>query len=229
MRALADSSLPEGIRFVNQVFWYERVGALRNRPCVFLDRDGVVVEEVNYLHRREDVHLVPGIKELILTARELNYAVGLVTNQSGIARGYYDWIAFENIQREIADLLCCGADPFDFIAACGTHPEATIEALRVPAHSWRKPMPGMLLAAAACLELNLAESFMIGDQFSDVRAADMAAVGHICHVATGHGGKDRAAVANYRLESSGALHLINGLDEVLPGLSPRNRINDSLL
>ena len=198
---------------MNQVFWYERTNATRNRPCLFLDRDGVVVEEVNYLHRAEDVRLSPGIRKLIIGARARGLAIGIVTNQAGVARGYYEWSDFEIVQKAIVNALDCGAEPFDFVAACGTHPDGVVSGLRVAGHSWRKPMPGMLLAATACLGLDLAESIMVGDQLSDVQAADAAGVGLVFHIGTGHGAIQRAAVADHRLRSRAELHLIDRLDE----------------
>ena len=199
---------------VNQTFWHERIGAARKCPCLFLDRDGVIVEEVNYLHRREDVRLLPGIRELVLRAKAAGFAIGMVSNQAGVARGYFDWSAFAVVLAEIVALMGCGDEVFDFVAACGAHPDGVVEGLRVAGHSWRKPMPGMLMAAGACLEFDLASSIMVGDQLSDVQAADAAGIAHVFHVRTGHGASQRAAAADHRLRSGGTLHLVDGLDEV---------------
>ena len=206
---------------MNQTFWYERPNAPSNCPCLFLDRDGVVVDEVNYLHRPADVRLLPGARDAIILARSRGFAVGLVTNQAGIGRGYYDWQAFEAVQHKITELVDCGHDAFDFVAGCGAHAEAAIPLLRVAAHSWRKPNPGMMITAAACLGLDLAASIMVGDQISDIQAANAAGIGRMFHVATGHGARQRAAVALYEPSPPATLTLIDDLDGVATALGWR--------
>jgi D-glycero-D-manno-heptose 1,7-bisphosphate phosphatase len=151
-----------------------------------------VVEDIGYLHRAEDVRLVPGAADLIAHARARGLIVGLVTNQSGIGRGFYDWDAFAVVQAAIAELLGQGPEPFDFVAACGTHPEAALEPLRVVDHPWRKPRSGMILMAAASLNIALADSVLIGDQVTDLQAGAAAGIGCLAHVLTGHGYDHRA-------------------------------------
>ena len=129
---------------MSQIYWHERAHAPHGVPCLFLDRDGVVVEEVHYLHRRGDVRLLNGAAALIEAARTRGWAAGLVTNQAGIGRGYYGWADFESVQEEIAAQLGLGPEPFDFVAACGAHPEAPGAFHRIANHSWRKPNPGMI-------------------------------------------------------------------------------------
>lgn len=179
---------------MSQIFWRQRAGARTHAPCLFLDRDGVVVEEVGYLHRAEDVRLLPGAAEVIAAARERGWAVGLVTNQAGVGRGYYDWTAFAAVQAVIAEQLGLGPEPFDFVAACGAHPEAAHDHLRIADHPWRKPNPGMLLMAAQALSLDMPASIMVGDQLTDLQAGLAAGVGRVAHVLTGHGAEAREGV-----------------------------------
>lgn len=179
---------------MSQIFWRQRADARTHAPCLFLDRDGVVVEEVGYLHRAEDVTVLPGAAEAIGAARARGWAVGLVTNQAGIGRGYYDWAAFEAVQAAVVERLDLGPEPFDFTAACGAHPEAAHDHLRIPDHPWRKPNPGMLLMAAHALSLDLPASLMVGDQLTDLQAGLAAGVGRVVHVLTGHGAEARAGV-----------------------------------
>jgi D-glycero-D-manno-heptose 1,7-bisphosphate phosphatase len=185
-RWIADRLLLVRENSVDQVFWTQRSDARRDAPCLFLDRDGVVVEEVEYLCRPEDVRVIPGASALIEAARARGYAVGLVTNQGGIGLGYYDWAAFAVVQAELAKQLKVGAEPFDFIAACACHPQAKIDRLRGD-HPWRKPAPGMLRAAADILALDIKRSIMIGDHARDIEAGLAAGVGRLVHLATGHG------------------------------------------
>ena len=88
-----------------------------------------------------------------------------------------------------------GGLEFDFVAACGAHPEAIIPEQRIEAHPWRKPAPGMLLAAAAALRIDMGNSVFVGDQVTDVQAAMSAHVGRAVHVLTGHGPRNRDDVA----------------------------------
>jgi D-glycero-D-manno-heptose 1,7-bisphosphate phosphatase len=199
---------------MSQVYWFEKDKARRGCPCLFLDRDGVIVEEVNYLHRREDVRILPGAAELIDAARRRGWAVGLITNQSGIGRGYYDWTAFSAVQDEIVARLGADAAPFDFVAACASHPEATDPFHRIENHSWRKPNAGMLRMAAGALDLDLKASALIGDQLSDIRAAASVAIGCIFQVGTGHGHEQRAAVEAFQKDQAISVTFVEDLFEV---------------
>ena len=188
---------------MSQIFWRQSAGARHDAPCLFLDRDGVLVREVDYLHRPGDVELLDGAAELIRAARERGFAVGMATNQAGIGRGYYGWDDFSAVQDEVTRRL--GGLQFDFVAACGAHPEAVVPEQRVAAHPWRKPAPGMLLAAAAALRLDLGASVFVGDQVTDVQAALAAGVGRTVHVMTGHGRDHREAVLEVMRSSSGVM------------------------
>lgn len=175
------------------VWWWRRENVRLGRACLFLDRDGVVVEETNYLCRPEDVRVLGGVARLIKAARARGWLVGLVTNQAGIGRGYYDWSDFEEVQREVARQLDLGAEPFDFIAACGAHAEASRPELRHPSHDWRKPQPGMLAHAGSLFHIDMERSVMVGDQVTDLQAGVASGVGSVVHVLTGHGRKARPA------------------------------------
>ncbi|MEI9991475.1 MAG: HAD-IIIA family hydrolase [Rhizomicrobium sp.] len=162
------------------------------RPGVLLDRDGVLVKEVHYLRRKEDVVLESGVGELLRFLRGNRIPTVVVTNQSGIARGYYDWPAFEIVQQEIADQLLqenCGVD---VVLACPFHPDFTPGYENRHAR-WRKPGPGMLKLGAELLNLDLSRSCMIGDHVSDIEAAKAAGLPMAIHLMTGHGARTRAA------------------------------------
>ncbi len=143
------------------------------RRALFLDRDGVINEETEYLYRREDVRFVPGIFSLCRTAQELGYRLVVVTNQSGIARGYYteadfyalmDWMRLE-FEREQVRL--------DGVYFCPFHPKHGLGDYRRE-HEDRKPGAGMLLRAAREHGLSLPESVLVGDRCSDIVAANKA-------------------------------------------------------
>ena len=138
-------------------------------PALFLDRDGVVVEDTQYLGRAEDLRLLPGSPTAIGRCNQLGIPVVLVTNQSGIGRGYYDWSAFRAVQTALTDQLAAQGAHFDAVLACAYHEEGR-EPFRILNHSWRKPKPGMLYEAAKRMSLRLADSWIIGDHATDIEA-----------------------------------------------------------
>lgn len=168
----------------NQVFARparDRTGAL------FLDRDGIVVEEVHYLHRLEDVRLVPAIIDVIVRANGLGVPVVIVTNQAGVGRGLYDWLAFATVQQRILEELAAGGAVVDAVYACPHH-RAADAPYDHPDHPARKPNPGMLLRAAKALpHIDMASSWIVGDRASDVEAGLRAGIAGGVHVMAGHG------------------------------------------
>ena len=164
------------------------------RGALFLDRDGVIVEEVNYLCRVEDVRLLPGAAEAIRVANMAGVPVIVVTNQSGVARGRFGWPEFEAVQARMTALLAAGAARLDAVFACGYH-ETGRGALGVADHAWRKPNPGMLLAAAERTDVILSRSLIVGDRAADLAAGRSAGLRCGVHVATGHGDAEERAAA----------------------------------
>ena len=138
-------------------------------PALFLDRDGVLNEEVGYLIRPEDVRWVPGLFPLLRTARRLGYRLVVVTNQSGIARQLYSEAEFHELMRWMATQLAREGITLDAVYFCPYHPEQGVGDLRRE-HPDRKPGPGMLLRAARDLQLDLARSLIVGDRCSDLAA-----------------------------------------------------------
>lgn len=161
--------------------------------AIFLDRDGVIIEEVGYLHRVDDVRLMRGAANLIGAANSRSVPIVVVTNQAGVGRGLYDWAAFEAVTDRMLDLLGAEGAAIDAVYACPFHPEAS-PPFAHPSHPSRKPNPGMMLRAASELRLDLARSWMIGDKIGDVGAARSAGLAGAIHLLTGHGFRDRTAV-----------------------------------
>ena len=168
--------------------WWS-LGAARfdGRPALFLDRDGVLVDEVHYLGRAGDVALIPGAAEVVTAFNRAGVPVVLVTNQSGVARGYFGWPDFEAVQAEIDGRLAVLGARVDAAFACGYHQDGT-GALAVADHPWRKPRPGMLLAARDALGIDLPRSAIVGDRAQDLMAGKAAGLRLGLQVATGHGG-----------------------------------------
>jgi D-glycero-D-manno-heptose 1,7-bisphosphate phosphatase len=187
-------------------------GAARGRPALFLDRDGIVVEDVGYLHRRGDVRLIDGIAGLIRRAHDAGAAVVVVTNQSGIGRGLYGWADLAAVQDEIVTRLMAEGAAFDAVFACPFHAEA-LEPYRHPDHPARKPNPGMLLMAGEALGLDLARSWIVGDRARDIGAGRLA--GLAGGLLLGHGVADEEARQTSAMADQGfAVALIDRLDEV---------------
>ena len=159
------------------------------RPALFLDRDGVLIEDKHYLCNPDHVQFCAGVLNLLDQAKNNQLAVVVITNQSGIARGLFDWNAYESVTQYLLQLLGPEA-PISAIYANGYGPNA-------PVNSWRKPSPGMLLAAAKDLNIDLSRSILVGDRLTDLQAGASAGLAFLIHVLTGHGKEERAAVESW--------------------------------
>jgi D-glycero-D-manno-heptose 1,7-bisphosphate phosphatase len=146
--------------------------------ALFLDRDGVINHEVGYLYRSEDVRWVDGIFSLCRSAVQSGYKLVVVTNQSGIARGYYSEADFGVLMDWMRAEFVAQGVPLDAVYFCPYHPHHGIGQYKRE-HEDRKPGPGMLLRAARDLNLDLGLSMMVGDRCSDVAAANTAGLGRM--------------------------------------------------
>jgi D-glycero-D-manno-heptose 1,7-bisphosphate phosphatase len=144
--------------------------------ALFLDRDGIVNEEVGYLYRAEDVRWVEGVGSLCRTAQALGYKLIVVTNQSGIARGLYSEADFHSLMDWMRQELAREQVTLDAVYFCPYHPEHGVGEYRRE-HEDRKPGPGMLLRAGREHGLDLARSVLVGDRCSDIAAANAAGLG----------------------------------------------------
>jgi D-glycero-D-manno-heptose 1,7-bisphosphate phosphatase len=167
-------------------------GCLRGGPALFLDRDGVVVEDVDYLHRVEDIAMCEDAVAVIAAANVNKVAVVLVTNQAGIGRGYYGWAEFQAVQQAIQSTLADEGAHFDAVYACPHHRDGK-GVFAHPDHPARKPNPGMFQRAAAALAIDLSQSWLVGDRVTDIEAAKRAGLAGALHVLTGYGRQERAA------------------------------------
>jgi len=170
------------------------------RPALFLDRDGAVIEETEYLSRVEDIKFIPGAAKVIEAANKRGIAVVMVTNQAGIGRGYYAWADFKAVQDAIIAALAADGAALDAVYACAHHPQGQ-GAFAHPDHPARKPNPGMLLQAATDLSLDLKQSWLVGDKAIDIEAAKRAGLAGALQVATGYGAVERHLVSGFATPS----------------------------
>lgn len=154
---------------------------VKPRRALFLDRDGVVNEEIGYLSRPEEVRFMPGIFELCRRAQAFGYRLIIVTNQAGIARGYYTEEDFHKLMRWMHAEFAREGVMLDRYYFCPHHPEQGVGAYRKECPD-RKPNPGMLLRAAAEFNLDMGQSIFVGDRCSDVAAGRAAGVGTLALV-----------------------------------------------
>lgn len=179
--------------FLDEQRWFEIYDepnhASTKTPAIFLDRDGVIIVEKHYLRDPEHVELYPGVAEKLEFLRQFKFPIVVVTNQSGIGQGLFGWAEYNLVHQRMFDLLRMNR-PFAAVYANAHHP-AEIEA------SWRKPNPGMILQAAADLNICLESSVMVGDKWVDLEAATRAGIKHLVHVRTGHGVSERPAVIRH--------------------------------
>ena len=172
---------------------------LTEKKAVFLDRDGTINEEKDYLHRIEDFAFIPGAPEAIRRLKEAGFLVIVVTNQSGVARGYFSRddvdLLHDHIQRELGK-IGTAIDAFYF---CPHHPEKGVGELKVDCDC-RKGRPGMLLQAAAEHGIDLAASWMIGDKRADLEAGRAAGCRSLL-VRTGYGEEELAKGAGALAET----------------------------
>lgn len=155
-----------------------------SRPAVFLDRDGTLIEEKNYLARPEDVRLLPGVPAAVVKLRRAGFACVVVTNQSGIGRGMFGEKEFLSVHEEMLRQLEQADAAIDGMYYCPLAPR-TSDKTAID-HEDRKPGPGMLRRAAREMDLDLESSWMVGDSASDILAGRHAGCKGGILLRTGH-------------------------------------------
>ena len=152
---------------------------------IFLDRDGTLNEEVNYLHRKEDLVLLPGVPEALKAFKEQGYKLVVITNQAGVARGYYTEDDVKELHRYMNELLEKAGAGIDAFYYCPHHPEHGIGKYKIQCHC-RKPETGMFEMAEQDFDVDKSKSWMIGDKLIDIEAGRNYGVRTVL-VGTGYG------------------------------------------
>jgi D-glycero-D-manno-heptose 1,7-bisphosphate phosphatase len=146
------------------------------RIGVIFDRDGVLNVDHGYVGEVGRLEWIPGADRAIRALNEAGVAVAVATNQSGVARGYFDEAAVDRLHAAMRAHLAAQGAHIDSIYMCPFHADAVIPAFSHPDHPDRKPNPGMILRAIADLGLDPARTVVIGDKASDMEAAERAGV-----------------------------------------------------
>lgn len=141
--------------------------------AIFLDRDGTIIDDSGYLSDPDSVHLLPGVELAIKSLRGAGYKIVVVTNQSGIARGMLTEDTLEEIHSALRNQLADKGAMLDAIYYCPYHPDGSVEKYARESDQ-RKPQPGMLLLGAKELDLDIEQSWMVGDAGRDVGAGQRA-------------------------------------------------------
>lgn len=172
----------------------------------FLDRDGVLIEEIGYISRAEDVVLMPDVSRTLRLIDRSGFQFCVITNQAGVARGKFKLEAIHEVNLRIFDLLAQDDIVMRDFFACPHHPQGTIAPWNTTC-SYRKPNRGLLDMAAEELNVSPASSFMIGDKISDLEAGAAAGC-RTALVLTGHGPEHEKAVR----EHANSLNLVTIAD-----------------
>jgi len=161
---------------------------MKLRAAVFLDRDGTINEESGYLYRQEDCRFIPGALEAVSRLNGAGFLVVVVTNQSGIARGYYTEDDLNRLHLYMENEIRAAGGRVDGWFYCPHHPDHPADSGTCDC---RKPLPGMIHVAAVELGIDLAASWLIGDKLADIEAGAAAGCRSIL-VRTGYGEAEAA-------------------------------------
>lgn len=149
---------------------------MHKHSAIFFDRDGVLNIDRGYVYKREDFHWVTGALDALKLVADRGFLSIVVTNQSGIARGYYSLDDMRRLHDWMRSEVARHGAKIDEFYYCPYHSEGNDPSYVVPDHPDRKPNPGMLLRAASDHNIDLATSLLVGDKQSDMEAASRAGV-----------------------------------------------------
>jgi len=171
-----------------------------SKPAVFLDRDGTLLEEAGYLDRLERLVFFPYAVDAVRLLNRAGFAIVIVTNQAGVARGIFKEAFVEEAHQHISARLAAGGARIDAFYYCPHHPEAVVEAYRRSCDC-RKPQSGLFTRAAAELDLALDRSFVVGDRWHDLEAGQRVGARGIL-VRTGYGKTEASSSGSHAAPSA---------------------------
>ena len=169
----------------------------RKKPAIFFDRDGVLIKDCHYLSCPSKVKLEIGVKEIIRYAKSQNWIIIVITNQSGISRGFFTWDDYDKVTKKFLNILGL-PNQIDAIYANGYSLDKD--------SYWRKPNPGMIFEAMKEFNIDLEKSILIGDRLSDLQCASRAGLNILFHVMTGHGLRERELIIKKTLKNGNSFY-----------------------
>src|SRR5258708_3509777 len=171
------------------------------RPAVFLDRDGTRIHDAGFLSRPSEVKLFPGSAEALRLLRGAGYRLFVVSNQSGVARGYFQEGSVKIANRRTQSLLKAKGARIDHFFYCPHYPQGKVKSLAIVCDC-RKPNPGMIKKAARLYPLDLKRSYVVGDKIDDLMLARKARVAAGILVRTGKGRRSEKKLTSTKLGKS---------------------------
>ena len=177
--------------FINLFYSNELYNSRENfsRPAIFADRDGVIIKDRHYISIDTQVELEEGAINFLKSAFKLKIPIIIVTNQSGISRGFFSWNDYVKVTKRMMQIIG-EENPIIAIFANGLSQKSA-------SNSWRKPNPAMIQVASHLLNLNKKKSLLIGDRESDIQAGINGNISNLIHVKTGHGTMERKKVIRF--------------------------------
>lgn len=167
------------------------------RPALFLDRDGVLIEDCHYLKDPDDVSLIERSVAALKPFAEAGYFLIIVSNQAGIGRGLLEWDDVFAVQQRLRELWRQEELVWDMVLLCPHHPENGTGVYLQDNH-WRKPHPGMFTFAAETLPIDMTRSIMVGDKLADLQGAKNSGIPNLFHVLSGHGVNERPLILEWK-------------------------------
>jgi len=162
---------------------------------IFLDRDGVINKEINYLYKINDFHFIHGVFDACIYFEKLGYKIIIITNQAGISKGLYTENDYQKLSRWMLSQFSNKGVKILDIFHCPHNSESICEC--------RKPKPGLLLQAKAKYDICMKDSWMVGDKETDIEAAHSAGISNSVIVKTGHKINELTTKAKFTLDSIG--------------------------
>ncbi len=169
-----DIGIPEDLAAAQTV-----IPAMARRPAAFLDRDGVLIEDTGWPHKPAEARWIPGAAQAVKRLNDAGWLVFVVTNQAGVAKGFFPEAQVGVMHRWMADTFAAAGAHIDAFEYCPNHPAAVEDRYRVDCRR-RKPQPGMIRDLLSAWPVDAARSFMVGDKDTDMQAAAAAGLpGHL--------------------------------------------------
>ena len=187
--------------------------AVTRRPAIFLDRDGTIIELRDYLRSLDEIVLLPRAAEGLKLLADAGYLLIIITNQSGVARGYFNEEFVRAANDKLNEMLERRGVAIDAVYYCPHHPMYGSEGYKVDCNC-RKPKPGMIDRAAADFDIDLRRSWVIGDNEPDIKLAANAGLRSVL-VRTGYGGA--LAVQEYVCAKIVAADLYEAAERIISG------------